>query len=156
MAATTRESHPDFHYFEPPPEEMAKGPEHLMGLHIAVAEAMTPALDAFVDWELHEGNRFVFQGAWITPAFAAKRCASGKERAVFIDERDEQEILSAMMHRSGRAAQGLPPLPRQLSISAMACRYGNWLRVGATNHGLKIVSARPRETLAERVIKAAE
>jgi 2-phosphoglycerate kinase len=155
MAATTPESHPDFHHFEPPPEVHAKGPDHLLQLHIATAEAMTPALDAFLDWEVHEANRFVFQGAWITPELAAKRCASGTERAVFIDEREEQEILGSMMRRSGRSAQGLDPLPRQLSISAMAWRYGNWLRRQTTRLGLPAVAARPRETLVERIIAAA-
>lgn len=155
MAATTPEEHPDFHHFEPTPEVHAKGTDHLLQLHIAVANAMTPSLDAFLDWELHEGNRFVFQGAWITPELAAKRCESGFERAVFIDEPDEREILNSMMERSGRKAQGLEPLPRQLSISAMAWRYGDWLRKQGLKLGLPIVAARPRETLSDRIIAAA-
>ena len=151
MAATTPETHPGFHYFEPAPEVMAKGAEHLMQLHVAAAQAMTPAIDAFLDWELHERNRFVFQGAWITPELAARRCASGNTVAVFIDEPDEQEILNSMLQRSGRTE----PLPRQLSISAMACLYGNWLRQEAQRHGVALVNARPRETLVDRIIEAA-
>lgn len=155
MAATTPETHPDFHHFEPTPEVHAKGPDHLLQLHIAAAEAMTPALNAFLDWEVHEGNRFVLQGAWITPGLAAKRCASGSERAIFIDEPEEHEILNSMMERSGRKAPGLEPLPRQLSISAMAWRYGNWLREGTRQLGIATVTARPKETLADRIIAAA-
>jgi hypothetical protein len=48
QAATTRESHPPFHYFEPTEEEWLQGPDFLCERHIAAAEAMTPALDAFV------------------------------------------------------------------------------------------------------------
>ena len=155
MAVTTPGTHPDFHHFEPTPEVHAIGPEYLLQLHIAEAQAMTPALDAFLDWELHEGSRFVFQGAWITPELAAKRCSSTGERAVFIDEPEESAILASMMERSGRVSLGLEPLPRQLSISAMAWRYGNWLREGTRQSGIPTVTARPRETLADRILAAA-
>jgi 2-phosphoglycerate kinase len=153
MAATTVETHPSFHHFEPPPEVMAKGPEHLAGLHIAAAEGMTSALEAFIDWELHEKNRFVFQGAWITPELAARKCAKSEDvRAVFVIEPEEKEILAAMLERSGRTE----PLPRQLSISAMADRYGRWLEEETQRLGLPTVEARPRGTLVERIIEAAE
>ncbi len=149
--ATTPETHPAFHYFEPPPDVMAQGPDHLLKLHIEAAEAMTGALEAFIDWELIEGHRFVFEGAWITPESAARRCASERERAVFIDEPVEQEILASMLQRSKRTE----PLPRQLTISAMAWRYGNWLREQTTRLGLPSVLAQPRQTLVDRIIAAA-
>lgn len=152
-AATTPVSHPAFHHFEPSPEVMAMGPDHLTKLHIETAEAMTGPIDAFLDWELHERNRFVYQGAWITPELAARRCkTSTAERAVFIYEPIEAEILAAMLERSGRTE----PLPRQLSISAMAWRYGNWQHERTERLGLPSVEARPRETLVERLLLAAQ
>lgn len=153
MAATTPASHPAFHHFEPAPEVHALGPDHLLALHIEEAQAMTEPLSAFIDWELHDGNRFVFEGAWITPQLAALKCESPLVRAVFIDEPEESEVLASMMQRSGRAAQGLDPLPRQLSISAMAWRYGNWLREESQRLGLPLVASRPRETLRDRIIE---
>lgn len=113
---------------------------------------MTPALAAFIDWELHERNRFVFHGAWITPHFAAQKCASSpKVRAVFIDEQLAEKILASMVKRSGRTE----PNERQLVIAEVAWLYGKWLREEAHHHGVPTVPARPRKTLVDRIISAA-
>jgi 2-phosphoglycerate kinase len=130
---------------------MARGPDHLAKLHIETAEAMTGALEGFIDRELREGHRFVFEGAWITPEMAARKSVSQQVRAIFIDEPEEQEILASMLQRSKRTE----PLPRQLSLAAMAWRYGNWLREQTERLGLPSVLARPRETLVERILEAA-
>ena len=94
--ATSAATHPAFHHFEPSPEVYARGPDHLAELHAEAAEAMTEALNTFIDWELHDGNRFVFEGAWITPALAARQLRSAEllARAVFIDEPEERAILT--------------------------------------------------------------
>ncbi len=153
MSVTSRASHPAFHYFEPTEEEWQRGPEFLCGRHIESAEAQTPALDAFIDREMKEGHRLLLEGAWITPQMAARRCNGVPDaRAVFIHEPDQDAILASMVERQRRNS----PSERQLRLSAMAWRYGNWLRDGATEHGLPIVDARPRETLVERIIEAAK
>ncbi len=113
---------------------------------------MTSALEAFISWEMKEGNRFVFQGAWITPELAARRCAASDEvRAVFIDEPLESDIMASILERSNRTE----PDARQLIVARLAWLYGNWLRVGAKKHGISIVAARPRETLADRIVAVA-
>jgi hypothetical protein len=38
----------------------------------------------------------------------------------------------------------------------MAWRYGNWIRDGARENGLPVVDARPRATLVDRILVAAE
>ncbi len=152
-SVTTNQSHPPFHYFEPTEEEWVKGPDFLCARHIESAEAMTPAADAFLDRELREGNKLVFQSAWITPQMAARRCNGMPDaRAVFVHEPDQDAILGSMVERQRRTS----PSERQLRLSAMAWRYGNWLRDGAREHGLPIVEARPRETLTDRIIQAAD
>ena len=70
-AATTRESHPAFHYFEPSEDEWRRGPDFLCARHIECAETMSPPLDAAIDFELHQRHPLVFEGAWITPEMAA-------------------------------------------------------------------------------------
>ncbi len=153
QTVTSRESHAAFHYFEPTEEEWRQGPEFLCTHHIKCAEAQTPALDAFIDFELMEGRRFVLEGAWITPAMAARRVQGTPDvRAVFIHEPDQEGVLLSMMTRSGRDH----PSERLLRQSEMAWRYGNWVRGGANEHGLRVVEARPRETLVERIIQAIE
>jgi 2-phosphoglycerate kinase len=150
---TSRESHPSFHYFEPTEEEWRQGPDFLCRRHIESAEAQTPAIEEFVDRELKEGHSFVFEGAWITPEMASRRClASDETVAVFLHEPEESEVLASMVQRQRRDH----PSERQLRLSAMAWRYGNWLCEGAERHGLPVVSARPRETLVDRIIEAAQ
>ena len=58
------------------------------------------------------------------------------------------EVLASMVKRQNRDH----PSERQLRLSEMAWRYGNWLREGADRHGLPVVAARPRETLTDRII----
>ena len=151
LAFTSADAHPVLHQW-PRAEETDLDPQHLARVHIQEAEALTPALDAFVRWEMKEGNRLVFQGAWITPDLAASLCESGDVRAVFIDECDETEILRWMVERSGVAA----PTRRQIVMAKTAALYGEWIREGATSLGQPMVAARPRETLVERIVAAAE
>jgi len=152
-AATSRDSHPAFHYFEPTEDEWRQGPDFLCDRHIKSAVAQTPALEAFIDREIKEGHRLLLEGAWITPEMAARRReALPATRAVFIHEPEEPEVLASMVRRQNREF----PSERQLRLSAMAWRYGNWLRDGARKHGLPAVEARPRETLVDRIILAAE
>ncbi len=152
MSVTSRESHPAFHYFEPTEEEWRRGPEFLCGRHIESAEAQTPALEAFIDWEMKEGHSILLEGAWITPQMAARRCNGVPGAlAVFVHEPDQDAILASMVERQHRTS----PSERQIRLAAMAWRYGNWLRDGAREHGLPIVEARPRATLVDRIIQAA-
>ena len=150
---TSRESHPAFHHFEPTEEECLRGPEYLCARHIESAEALTPALEAFIDREMKEGHRLLLEGAWITPELAARRTSAWNgARAVFIYEPEQDQVLAAMMSRQSVAE----PTKRQLWLAPMAWRYGNWLRDGARKNNLPIVEARPRRTLADRVMQAAK
>jgi 2-phosphoglycerate kinase len=150
LAVTTPETHPALFQW-PRPEVVPDDAEHLLRVHIAEAETLTPALEAFVRWELKEGNRFILQGAWITPDLAARLCTeTGELRAVFLDEEREAGIMSSMLERSKRGE----PDARQRVVARVGWVYGNWLREGAKQRGLPIVAARPRETLVDRIIKA--
>lgn len=151
MATTTPETHPALHRW-PRPEVVPDSAEHLLNVHIEEARTLTPALEAFVSWEMKEGNRFVFQGAWITPEMAARQCAESDEvRAVFIDETERDGIMANMLERSKRTE----PDARQLIVAEVGWMYGNWIREEATKHGMPAVAARPRETLVQRIIAAA-
>ncbi|MEO8456812.1 MAG: hypothetical protein ABI559_03265 [Chloroflexota bacterium] len=149
---TTAQTHPVLFQW-PRPEVVPDDPSHLLQVHIEEAAAITPALDAFLTWEMKEGNRFVMQGAWLTPEFAARKCAaSPKVRAVFIDEPEENAIMSSILERSKRTE----PDARQQIVGKVAWLYGNWLCKQAQQHGVPQVGRNPKETLADRIIAAAE
>jgi len=151
LALTTANTHPALHQW-PRPEVVPDDPEHLLRVHIEEPETMTPALEVFINWEMKEGNRFIFQGAWITPELAARLCAASDEvRAVFLDEAEEHDIMASMLERSKRTE----PDARQLIVARVGWLYGNWIREQAERHGIPMVTVRPRETLVDRIIEAA-
>ena len=69
-------------------------------------------------------------------------------RAVFIHEPDVDEVLAAMVARSGTLT------PRKKVSSKVCWLFGNWVREQAMAEGLPVVEAPPRATLAERVLAA--
>jgi ribosomal protein S18 acetylase RimI-like enzyme/dephospho-CoA kinase len=153
-SATAAETHPAFHRFEPPDEDVDGGAEHLFRLHIESAEAISESLGAFVDWQLREGERLVLEGAWITAQCAAalRERYAGAVDAVFICEADADAVLAAMMARASAPAR----TPRRLRLAEMSWRYGEWLRAESGRLAVPVVEARPRDTLVTRILDAAE
>jgi len=152
IAITTQETHPILHQW-PRIDEAPGEPGPLAELHIKEALTMMPALDAFIDSELLERNHIIFHGAWLTPELAARKCAaSDRIRAVFIDEPRTEDILESIVARS-RVAE---PSERQRVMAEVARLYGDWLRAEAIRNHVPLVPARPHETLADRILEAAE
>ena len=93
----------------------------------------------------------ILEGAWITPAIAARWTRQfGGVRTVFIRETDVDQVLSAMVARSGAK----DPTPRKKVIAEVCWLFGIWVREQATVEGLPVVNAAPRGTLTERVLAA--
>jgi 2-phosphoglycerate kinase len=152
VAITSAETHPQLFKWPRPGLPVPKdSAENLLRVHIGEAETLTPALEAFVRWEMKEGHRFILQGAWITPELAGRLCAESADvRAIILDETEESAIMAAMLERSKRTE----PDARQLLVCKVGWLYANWLREEANKHGVKLVPARPRETLVNRIIEA--
>lgn len=149
---TTPATHPAIHHFEPTDELVSKGPEVLCEMHIETACAVSEALDEFIDAELAEEHSLVLEGAWITPELAAAGMRrSNVVRAVFIYEREVDEILASMAVRSSLAT----PTALQQTLAPMSLLYGNWLRDGAERRGVPVVTARPKDTLVDRILESA-
>ena len=93
----------------------------------------------------------ILEGAWITPAVAAQRTRQYEGvRTVFIHETGVNQVLSAMVARSGAK----DPTPRKKVIAEVCWLFGNWVREQAIIEGLPVVDAAPRGTLTERVLAA--
>jgi len=150
-AATTPQSHPQLHYFDPSAEELTIAPGALCERHIASAREISRAMDPVIEYLLWEGRPVVLEGAWITPA-AARRWTQRYEavRAVFIHQPREDAVLAAMLERKG--AQN--PAPFTKAISRVCWLFGNWVREQALAEDLPVVSAAPRATLVERALAA--
>ena len=150
-AVTNPASHPELHYFDPSDEELALTAECLCERHIESAQAISQAMGPVIEYYLWERWPVVLEGAWITPTVAGRWTRQYEAvRAVFIHEPDMDEILAAMLARSGRQN----PTPRKKVLSEVCWLFGNWVREQALAEGLPVVDAPPRATLAERVLAA--
>ena len=144
-AATGPTSHPELHYFDPPDSEWRRfGMEYWCERHIRSAQAISSAMDPVVEYLLAERWPVIVEGAWITPAAAARwsRRYEGL-RAVFIHE--PQDLRDYLRSRCD-------PLTEHRGETFWL--FGNWVREQALLNGLPVVDIHPRVSLAERVLAA--
>ena len=145
-AATDPTSHPELHYFDPPDSEWRRfGAEYWCERHIRSAKAISLAMDPVIEYYLSERWPVIVEGAWITPADAARwsRQYEGL-RAVFIHE--PEDLRAYLLSRGGQ-------LPDHRGETFRL--FGNWVREQALANGLAVVNVYPRASLAERVLAAA-
>ena len=138
-AATNPASHPELHYFDPSDEEMFRlTAEYWCERHIKSAQAISQTMDPVIEYYLWERWPVIVEGAWITPAAAARwtRRFEGLS-AVFIHEPDVDEVMAAMLARSGTPS----PTPRKKVISKVCWLFGNWVRKQALAEGLPVVDS---------------
>ena len=146
-AATDPVSHPELHYFDPPDLEWRRfGPEYWCERHKRSAQAISLAMDPVIEYCLSERWPVIVEGAWITPADAARwtRQHCGL-RAVFIHERED--LRTYLLSRPDRVTE---------HRGETFWLFGNWLREQAVLNGLPVVDVHPRASLADRVLAAAQ
>jgi 2-phosphoglycerate kinase len=148
-AATSPASHPELHDLDPSGGELTL--ERLRDHHTKGAQTISRAMDPVIEYYLREGQPVVMEGAWIAPSVAARWTRDHEDvQAVFIHEPDMDEILATMLARSGNQV----PTPRVKMICEGSWLVGNRVREEALAVGLPVVDARPRGTLAKRVLAA--
>lgn len=154
--ATTREERPALHFFNEPAVWRSK-PEELCQRKIELAEEVSSALELVIENHLHNDDRVIIEGVWITPKLAHMYRGHkqlGLVRSVFVDEQD-QEAIWQVMHARGRGFSEWPQA-HQEAMARMQALYGQWLRREVSGYGLPLVSARPVETLRDRVSRTLE
>ena len=148
-AATSPATHPEFHDLDPSDGELTL--ERLSEHHMRCARAISRAMDPVIGYYVREERPVVMEGAWIAPSAAARWTRDDESvKAVFIHEPDMDEIMATMLERSGSQA----PTARIRTICEACWLIGNWVRKEALTEGLPVMDARPRSTLAERVLAA--
>ena len=146
-AATDPMSHPELHYFDPPDSEWRRfGPEYWCDRHIVSAQAIGLAMNPVIEYCLSERWPVILEGAWITPADAARwtRQHDGL-RAVFMDQRED--LRTYLLSRPDRVTE---------HRGETFWLFSNWLREQALLDGLPVVDVHPRASLADRVLAAAQ
>ena len=167
QALTTPTSHPDLHVFASDRSVHQMGPEAAVAGFLAVAGAMAPAVLTVVAHHLvvEGAGPVIIEGDGLLPATIAGQhygalklfhglAPSRAVRMVVVHEPDESQLFANFRDR-GRGFGDLAA-PEQASLVHASWRYGEWLRDDARAHGVPVVATRTHETLAARVLSAAE
>ncbi|MGH2461931.1 MAG: hypothetical protein ACRDIY_24000 [Chloroflexota bacterium] len=118
---------------------------------VTVGEFMAPSIEVVIENHVDQRIPVVIEGDGILPAIFDRpavraRATSGRIRAVFLGGSDEDALYAN--HQARRVG---------LFSRAHAHKnflYGEWLKKEAERHVLPTVSARPWDTLAERILAA--
>src|SRR5688572_16289431 len=122
---------------------------------IADGEALSPAIEVVIENHVDQRIPVVIEGDGILPSVLERppvrdRASGGRIRAVFLTEADADALHFNLV------ARGADTWRDDLRWYARkSATYGEWLEQEAARRGLPTVAARPRETLVERILSAA-
>jgi 2-phosphoglycerate kinase len=150
LVMTTPDQQPALHHWATHPEAAQLPPEAILQIHLAVTEALGPALAAVVANHLETDTPVIVEGDYLTPAFAAREqfgeaSANGRVLSLFLDERDEDQLVENF---SGRE----PGDGEQRARARVSALYGEWLAEEAGHWDVRTISARPWSSLRHRVL----
>jgi 2-phosphoglycerate kinase len=122
---------------------------------VAVGGAVAPAIEVVIENHVDQRIPVVIEGDGILPSIFERdsvrsRATGGRVRAVFLTEPDFSALHTNLV------ARGADTWRDDLHWYARrSATFGEWLRQEAERRGLSTVVARPRDTLAERILGAA-
>ncbi len=147
------------YFFEETPSPFRLPPERLRDALTGVASAVAPAVEMVVENHVAIDAPVIVEGNGILPSLLRSPAlrgpaSNGRVRAVFVVEPDESALVETMRTR-GIYTEGLSPAEVDNRARGFWL-YGRWLEDQARARGLPVLEARPRETLHERVLEAAD
>jgi 2-phosphoglycerate kinase len=167
QAITTPTCHPDLHVFRTDRSIHEMGPDQAVRGFIAVASAMAPAVLTVVAHHLvvEGAGPLIVEGDALLPTLTANQpyadlklfqglAPTQAVRMVVIHEPDDTQLLANFRTR-GRGFADLTP-DEQRSLVTACCTYGDWLKNEAISQRVPVVAARPHQSLATRVLAAAQ
>jgi 2-phosphoglycerate kinase len=150
---TTPQQYPVLHYWRTHFEEAIRMTEdEQVAFFIRFARIMARALTLVIANHIESRAPVVLEGDFILPSLAIQTTygdvpADGHVRAVFLYERDEEQISRNYLLRDGEEQ------PLRARVSWLV---SEWLRGEAERLGVPAVPARPWETVLQRTIQAVE
>jgi len=150
LVMTTPDQQPALHHWATHPEAARLPPEGILQLHLAVTDALGPALAAVVANHLETDTPVIVEGDYLTPAFAARERfleapAEGRIAAVFLHEPDEGQLVANF---SGREPDG----GEQRARARVSFLYDEWLSAEAARCRVPMIETRPWSSLRRRVL----
>lgn len=166
QAVTSPAQLPALHYFLTMEDPSALTAEAFMAGLKGVGHALQPALREVISHHVAVPavGRIILEGDGLLPEFVRNlaladvtgRALVGVEmkvRSVFIYEDDEAELLHNFVTRSRGSVQTASTEQQRYVHSIW--RFGLWMKREAERNGLPALSARPFDTLPQRILAAA-
>ncbi len=157
--ATTPEQQPALHFFAGQHDVWDQPTDVLRDGWIGVMRVVSDALQAVIAHHLcvDGAGPVIVEGDAVDPRLAAlERCAwcdaTGGVRSVLLVEPEETALLGNMRHR-GRGFDEFS-LREQINFARGASQFGQWLRAESEGCGLPVLTCRPWDTLAARIVEA--
>lgn len=143
---TTPEQQPILHYWETQPDAVTMSAKEILELHISVARVLQPALKAVIANHIEEKTPVVLEGDYLLPELLdSATFDANRVRAVFLYEPDEGQIVQNFLLRE-------PEEGEQTGRARVSWLFGKWLKEACERCGVAALSARPWESLLERVV----
>lgn len=123
---------------------------------IAVGRIVSRSLQVVIDHHIATNKPIILEGDGIVPASAAAYASANDQRvrSIFITENDGQVLQRNMLERGrGVNPEEKVSAARQTHIHG-SWLFGQWLQREALQHHVPCISARPHDTLAERILSA--
>ncbi|RKT55800.1 hypothetical protein [Saccharothrix australiensis] len=145
QSLTTAEAQPELHHWLRHSDE-GMSADDVLDAQVALARALTPALDAVVANHLETALPLVLEGDYLLPEFCAK-WTGAVVRSVFVHEPDADQLERNYLRRE-------PDAGAQRKRALDCAHYGDWLAAEAARHGLPVLSARPWSDAPARLAAA--
>ncbi len=107
-AVTTPEQQTVLHYWRTQPDAVEWPAEDILQQHLALAQVLSPGLEAVIARHLEEHLPVVMEGDYLLPSLAARSefagvAAEGRVRCVFLREFEERQLLQNLLGREPAA-----------------------------------------------------
>ena len=148
---TTPEQQPVLHYWHVTPDFHERPAEAILEQLIKVSQAMAPGLEAVIANHLESHVPIVLEGDFLLPTLATRErfleeTNGGRVRGIFVYEEDEQQLIANYLSRE-------PQTGEQTKRAKVSWLHGQWLKREAKARGVPAVTARPWETVLERIVE---
>jgi 2-phosphoglycerate kinase len=150
-AMTNEKDYPVIHYWNNHFEEAIKLPEKKkVEIMINYANTMSIALEKVIENHLESNRPLLLDGDFITPALSVRKrygeqLRDDKIKSIFIVETEEEQIQKNLFNREGYY---------QNDRARTNWLYNEWIKEQADVYPIKIVAARPWDSVINRVCKS--
>ena len=140
---TTPEQQPILHYWDTHAEGMEWTAEKIVELTISVIQVMAPGIEAVIDNHLEGNAPVLLEGDYLLPSLVQH---DKRVRGVFLYEPDERQIVANYLQRE-------PDEDEQTGRARVSWLLGEWFKTEAEKAGALALTARPWETLLDRIVE---